>query len=86
MKVKLVGERVLLKLDDLEEKTESGIFLPLMSQEKPLEGVVVALGPDTTELSIGNRVRYAKHSGMDITVEGEVYLLTREADILLILS
>jgi len=91
MKLKPLGDRLIVKPVEEEETTESGIFLPETAKEKPQKGTVVAAGDgaiaeDGTrrplDVSEGDEVLYSKYGGTDITVEGEELLVLRESDIL----
>jgi len=73
-----------------EEKTKGGIILPDTAKEKPVVGEIVAVGPGkiaddgkkiTMEVKVGDKVLYGKYSGTEVTVEGDEYLIMREADI-----
>lgn len=90
MKIKPLADRVIVKPSPVEEKTKGGIILPDTAKEKPVIGEVVAVGPgkiadDGTkiapEVKVGDKVLYGKYSGTEVTVEGEEYLIMREADI-----
>jgi chaperonin GroES len=91
MKLKPLGDRLIVKPFEEEETTESGIFLPETAKEKPQKGTVVAAGDgaiaeDGTrrplDVSEGDEVLYSKYGGTDITVEGDELLVLRESDIL----
>lgn len=91
MKIKPLGDRVLVKRLEAEEKTKGGIVLPDTAKEKPKEGKVVSVGTGrTTEdgknlpLSVknGDRILFSSYAGTDIKIEGEEYLILREEDIL----
>lgn len=95
MKVKPLGDRILLKQVEAEEKTAGGIVIPDAAKEKPQQGEVVAVGEGkkTEEgkvipLSIkeGDRVLYGKYSGTEIAIDGQDYLIVKEEDILGIVS
>jgi len=95
MKIKPLGDRVLVKPSEGEEKTKGGIVIPDTAKEKPQEGVVVAAGEGrkgsdgkVTALSVktGDKVLYGKYSGTGITVDGEEYIIMREEDILAIVG
>ncbi len=95
MKVKPLGDRILLKQVEAEEKTSGGIVIPDTAKEKPQQAEVVAVGPGKKKedgtlipLSIkeGDRVLYGKYSGTEITIDGEDYLIVREEDVLGIIS
>jgi chaperonin GroES len=90
MKMKPLADRVIIKPAPAEEKTKGGIILPDTAKEKPVIGEVVAVGPGKIsddgkkipcEVKVGDKVLYGKYSGTEVTVEGEEYLIMREADI-----
>jgi chaperonin GroES len=90
MKMKPLGDRVVIKPSPAEEKTKGGIILPDTAKEKPVVGEVVAVGPGKKsddgktvpmELKVGDKVLYGKYSGTEVTVEGQEYLIMRESDI-----
>jgi chaperonin GroES len=90
MKMKPLADRVIIKPAPAEEKTKVGIILPDTAKEKPVIGEVVAVGPGKVsddgkkipcEVKVGDKVLYGKYSGTEVTVEGEEYLIMREADI-----
>ncbi len=86
MKIEPLGERVLIKVLQQPQQTESGIYLPETAKEKPQEGEVVALGPevdeDDTPLAVGDIVMYPKYTGTEIKIDGEDYLIMDASDIL----
>ena len=95
MKIKPLGDRVLIKPSEEKEKTKGGIVLPDTAKEKPQEGEIVAVGEGRrTEdgktipltLKVGDRVLYGKYSGTEITVDGEEYLIMREENVLAIIE
>jgi len=95
MKIKPLGDRVLIKPYEGKETTKGGIVLPDTAKEKPQEGEVVAVGEGrkTKEgksiplsLKKGDKVLYGKYSGTEITVDGEEYLIMREEDVLAIIE
>ena len=90
MKIKPLADRVVIKPSPSEEKTRGGLFVPDTAKEKPVVGEVVAVGPGKIaddgkkimpEVKVGDKVLYGKYSGTEVTVEGEEYLIMREADI-----
>lgn len=90
MKIKPLGDRVVIKPSPAEEKTKGGIFLPDTAKEKPVVGEIVAVGPGkisdegkhiAMELKVGDKVLYGKYSGTEVTIEGQEYLIMRESDI-----
>ncbi len=91
MKVRPLGDRVLVKRLEEEEKTKGGIIIPDTAKEKPQQGKIVAVGNGrTTEdgkviplnVKSGEKVLFQKYSGSDIKIEGEEYLILREEEIL----
>jgi len=94
MNIKPLSDRVVIKAEDAEEKTASGIILPDTAKEKPQIGQVVAVGPGKNSesgglvkmtLKKGDKVLYGKYSGTEITHNGTDLLIMRESDILAIL-
>ena len=86
MTVKPLGDRVLIKRLDAEEKTKSGIVLPGSAQEKPQMAQVVAVGPGTEEVKMevkeGDKVIFSKYAGNEIKIDGEDLILMAQKDIL----
>ncbi len=95
MNVKPLGDRILVKPMQAEEKTKGGILIPDTAKEKPQQGEVVAVGQGKTletgevkklEVKVKDKVLYGKYSGTEVTVEGEEYLIIREDDVLAIVA
>ncbi|MGI6097069.1 MAG: co-chaperone GroES [Dethiobacteria bacterium] len=95
MNLKPLGDRLVIKVLEVEEKTPSGIVLPDKAKEKPQEGEVVAVGSgkildDGTrlepEVKVGDRVIYSKYAGSEIKIEGQEYLILRQDDVLAIVE
>jgi chaperonin GroES len=96
MNIQPLGDRVVVKALEAEEKTKGGIVLPDTAKEKPQEGKVVAVGKgkaledgkfQTLEVKPGDKVLYGKYSGTEVTTkEGEELLIMREEDILAIIK
>ena len=81
MKIKPIGERLLVKREEIEEKSSGGIILTEAYQEKPNQGEVKALG-DVTDVEIGDTVVFGKYSGSDtLEVDGEELLILELKDI-----
>ncbi len=94
-KVKPLGENVLVRRIEAEERTAGGILLPDSAKEKPKEGVVVAVGDGKLlddgkraafSVATGNRVIFSSHAGNEVKVDGQDYLLIAERDILAIVE
>ena len=88
MKIKPLGDRVLLKVAESEQKTAGGIFIPQTAQEKTQEGIVVAVGDDKEAINVKvkDRVMYDKYAGTSIKVDGEEQLIVKASDILAVVQ
>ena len=88
LNIKPLADRVLVEPLEAETKTASGIIIPDTAKEKPQKGNVVAVGAGTKEnpitVTAGPTVLSGKYSGTDLTLDGNVYLIMRESDILAI--
>jgi chaperonin GroES len=90
-----LGDRVVVRRTEEEQKTKGGIIVPDTAKEKPQQAVVVAVGPGRTsdegkriapEVKKGDKVLFGKYSGTEITMGDEEYLILREEDILAIIE
>ena len=87
MKIKPIGERILVKIQESEEKTASGIIIPQTAQEKTQEGIVVAIGDDESiKVKKDERIMYDKYAGTALKIDGEDHLILKMSDILAILE
>ena len=96
MNIKPLGDRIIVRPLEAQEKTKGGIVLPDNAKEKPKEGEVVAVGKgkvcesgqiQAMELKAGNRILYGKYSGTEITTkEGEELLIMREDDVFAVVA
>ena len=94
MKLVPLGDRVVLKQLEAEEKTKSGIVLPGQAQEKPQQAEVIAVGPGGVvegkevkmEVKVGNKVIYSKYAGTEVKLDGEEYIIVKQNDILAIVE
>jgi chaperonin GroES len=91
MKFRPLGDRVLVKRVEEEQKTKGGIIIPDTAKEKPQEGEVIAVGPgarndkgDVVALDVkaGDKILFGKWSGTEVKVDGEDLLIMKESDIL----
>ena len=91
LKLKPLGDRILVKRVEEEETKKGGIIIPDTAKEKPQQGEVVAVGPgrvDDTgkkipmELKKGDRILFGKYSGSEVKLGDEEYLIMREEDVL----
>ena len=92
--LKPLGDRVVIRVLEQEEKTASGIFLPDTAKEKPSQGEVVAVGPGKVqddgkrvalEVKVGDKIIFSKYAGTEVKFEGTKYLIVSERDILAII-
>ncbi|MDD3402706.1 MAG: co-chaperone GroES [Hespellia sp.] len=94
MKLVPLGDKIVLKQLEAEEKTKSGIVLPGQAQEKPQEAEVLAVGPGgmidgnevTMQVKVGDKVIYSKYSGTDVELDGENYIIVKQSDVLAIVE
>ena len=95
MKLKPLGDRLIVRAIEEEEKTASGILLPDSAKEKPTSGKVIAVGPGkldekgkamTLDVKVGQTVYYGKYSGTEVEVEQTKYVIIRESDLLGVLE
>ncbi|MDX9903264.1 MAG: co-chaperone GroES [Bacteroidales bacterium] len=88
LKGKVLAGKVLIKPQEAEEKTASGIIIPDSAKEKPRAGTVVLVGApkkdEEMELKKGDVVLYGKYSGQELNIDGTDYLLVSQSDILYI--
>jgi len=79
-----LGDRVLVKVQEVETKTASGIIIPdNASQEKPTTAEVVAIGSDVKEVSVGDQIMYAKFArSTTVTLDGNDYLVMETSEVL----
>jgi chaperonin GroES len=91
MKLKPLGDRLIVQAIEEEETTASGIVLPDTAKEKPQRGKVLAVGDGAinddgertpVDVAEGDEVLYSKYGGTEITVEGDDLLVLRESDVL----
>jgi chaperonin GroES len=95
MKVKPIGDRVLVTIQESETKTAGGIIIPQTAQEKTQTGIVVAVGAGTKNdkgvlepvpVSEGQKIMYDKYAGTQIKIDGTDHLIVKAQDILAILE
>ncbi|MBZ0313485.1 co-chaperone GroES [Clostridium butyricum] len=94
MNIKPLGERVVIKRLEAEEKTKSGIVLTGSAKERPQEAEVVAVGPGAVvdgnriemEVKVGDKVLYSKYAGTEVKVDGQEYTILKQEDILAIVE
>lgn len=95
MNIKPLGDRVVVKLVEAEEKTKTGIFLTASAQEKPQVAEVVAVGPGAhtdegklipMEVKVGDKVITSKYSGTEVKMDGVEYTIVKQSDILAVVE
>ena len=92
--IKPLEDRVVVKTNEAEQKTASGLVIPDTAQEKPQEGTVVAVGPGRfddgvrvpMDIKVGDDVLYSKYGGTEVKASGEEYLVLSARDILAIIE
>lgn len=89
--IKPLGDRVVIRVLEQEEKTASGIFLPDTAKEKPSQGEVIAVGTGKLqdngtrtplEVSVGDKIIFSKYAGTEVKYDSVDYLIVSERDIL----
>lgn len=90
MKLRPIGDKVLIKPWPAEEKTKGGLIIPESAQERPLRGQVAAVGPgkDGNMMTVqeGDFVMYGPYSGREIEIEGEKYVIMKEDEIFIVVD
>lgn len=87
MTVKPLGDRVLVKMEQEEEKTKGGLFIPETAQEKTQIASVVAIGDDEEiTVKVGDRVMFDKYAGTNLKIENDDHLILAIGDILAVVS
>lgn len=95
MNIKPLHDRVLVERIEAETKTKGGIIIPDTAQEKPIEGVVAAVGEGNRDdsgkrihpdVKAGDRILFTKWGGTEIKIDGKELLIMKESDILAIVS
>ena len=86
MTIKPLGERVLVKMDKVEEKTAGGIFIPQTAQEKTQIAIVEAIGDEVKTLKVGQKILHDKYAGTSVKMDNEEYLILNIKDVLAIVG
>ena len=94
MKIKPLGDRVVIKNVEAEETTKSGLLLTTSAKEKPQMAIVLAVGPGgnvdgkeiTMHVTEGQKVIYSKYAGTECKLDGQDYIIVRQSDILAIVE
>ncbi|MBM7581931.1 chaperonin GroES [Caldicoprobacter guelmensis] len=94
MKLRPLGDRVVIKALETEETTKGGIVLPSSAKEKPQMAEVIAVGPGgmvdgkeiKMEVKVGDKVIYSKYAGTEVKLDNEEYIIVRQSDILAVVE
>lgn len=94
MNIKPLGDRIVIKVLEEEEKTKGGIVLPDTAKEKPQKGEVMAVGSGEVvdgkklplEVKVGDKIIFSKYAGTEIKLDDVEYLILRQSDVLAILE
>ena len=94
MKIKPLGDRVVIKNLEAEETTKGGILLATAAKEKPQMAEVLAVGPGgnvdgkeiTMHLKEGQKVIYSKYAGTEVKLDGDEFIIVRQSDVLAIVE
>jgi len=95
MKLKPLGDRLVVEPKEREQTTASGLILPETAKEKPQEGEIIAVGPGrrdddgnrvAMDVAVGDMVLYAKYGGTEIKIDGKKLLILKESDVLAIVA
>ncbi len=94
MKLKPLGDKVVLKQLVAEETTKSGIVIPGAAKEKPQQAEVIAVGPGgvvdgkevVMEVKVGDQVIFSKYSGTEVELDDETYIVVKQNDIVAIIE
>ncbi|MBQ9564047.1 MAG: co-chaperone GroES [Synergistaceae bacterium] len=95
MNLRPLGDRIVVKVLDREEKTKGGLYLPDTAKEKPTEGEVIATGSGKVlengqklpiEVKVGDRIIFSKYAGTEVKLDGTDYVIFSERDVLAIIE
>tara|TARA_B100000315_G_scaffold138885_1_gene127912 strand:+ start:442 stop:729 length:288 start_codon:yes stop_codon:yes gene_type:complete len=95
MRLKPIGDRIIVEVLDAETKSAGGIILPDTAQEKPTEGKVIAVGSGKTlsngkmvkpDVKSGDKILFGRYSGNEIKVDNKEYLIINQDDVLALLK
>ena len=96
MQLKPLDDRIVVKPNDAEEKTASGLVIPDTAKEKPQQGAVLAVGPGrwsddegkhfALDIKVGDTVLYSKYGGTEVTIDGDDLLILTSRDVLAIVE
>ncbi len=91
MKIRPLGDRIIVKRTSEEERTKGGIIIPDTAKEKPQQGEIIAVGPGkisekgeriSMDLKEGDKILFGKYSGTEVRLEDKEYLIMHQDDVL----
>lgn len=88
LKIKPLADRVLLKIEEPETKTASGLFIPQTAQEKTQQGTIITIGDDTETITVkpGDKVMFDKYAGTPVKIDGDEHLIINMQDIIAVVE
>lgn len=94
MKLRPLGDKIVLKQLEAEETTKSGIILAAKAQEKPQEAQVIAVGPGgmvdgkeiAMQVKVGDKVIYQKYAGTEVKLDGEEFIIVKQSDVIAVVE
>ena len=95
MNIKPLHDHILVERIEAENKTKGGIIIPDTAQEKPMEGIIIAVGEGAfdnngkrgaLDVKVGNRVLFKKWGGTEVKIDGKELIILKEADVLAIIN
>jgi chaperonin GroES len=85
-KIKPLDNRLIVKVDAVKDKTDSGILISSETQKKQTKGLVVEVGPKVKTLKSGDYITYPDYAGSVVVADGEEYLIMREVEVLAVIG
>ncbi|KYO67998.1 MULTISPECIES: co-chaperone GroES [Thermovenabulum] len=94
MALRPLGDRIVVKVLDKEEKTKGGIVIPDTAKEKPQKGEVIAVGTGEIvdgqrvplEVKVGDKIIFSKYAGTEVKIDEQEYLILRQSDVLAVIE
>lgn len=94
MALRPLGDRIVVKVIDKEEKTKGGIVLPDTAKEKPQKGEVIAVGTGEIidgqrvplEVKVGDKIIFSKYAGTEVKIDDQEYLILKQSDVLAVIE
>lgn len=94
MALRPLGDRIVVKVLDKEEKTKGGIVIPDTAKEKPQKGEVIAVGTGEIvdgqrvplEVKVGDKIIFSKYAGTEVKIDEQEYLILKQSDVLAVIE